>query len=159
LVVFHGLQGLHRGICTCGLRLSLPRFQPWENRAWWWSRFKEPPQILRITRPLVVSHFTLLPGIHNPTTCVMDHSWTSLRASPTAPRTRPSRSAMYCCKIRIKPGSRVSRVCREKGHIGFLSLFPQSPVICLVTRKLNTPVALLDYRWPTTATPWIVVGH
>jgi len=43
-VVFHGLQGLHRGICTCGLRLSLPRFQPWENRAWWWSRFKEPPE-------------------------------------------------------------------------------------------------------------------
>jgi len=42
LVVFHGLQGLHRGICTCGLCLSLPRFQPWENRAWWWSRFKEP---------------------------------------------------------------------------------------------------------------------
>ena len=42
LVVFHGLQGLHRGICTCGLRLSLPQFQLWENRAWWWSRFKEP---------------------------------------------------------------------------------------------------------------------
>jgi len=43
LVVFHGLQGLHRGICTCRLHLSLPRFQPWENHAWWWSRFKEPP--------------------------------------------------------------------------------------------------------------------
>ena len=23
-----------------------PGFQPWENHAWWWSRFKEPP-----TRP------------------------------------------------------------------------------------------------------------
>ena len=21
-----------------------PGFQPWENRAWWWSRFKEPPR-------------------------------------------------------------------------------------------------------------------
>jgi len=34
--------GYMRDIFTCGLRLSLPRFQPWENRAWWWSRFKEP---------------------------------------------------------------------------------------------------------------------
>ena len=36
--------GLHGGIGTCGERLSLPQFQPWEKRAWWWSRFKEPPR-------------------------------------------------------------------------------------------------------------------
>ena len=40
-----GLQFCVGGICTCGLRPSLPRFQPWENRAWWWSRFKEPPSL------------------------------------------------------------------------------------------------------------------
>ena len=37
-------MGYMGGICTCGHRLSLPRFQPWEKRAWWWSRFKEPPR-------------------------------------------------------------------------------------------------------------------
>ena len=25
-------------------RFSLPQFQPWENCAWWWPRFKEPPR-------------------------------------------------------------------------------------------------------------------
>ena len=35
--------GYMGGIGTCGRRLSLPWFQPWEKRAWWWSRFKEPP--------------------------------------------------------------------------------------------------------------------
>jgi len=35
--------GYMRDIFTCRLRLSLPWFQPWENRAWWWLRFKEPP--------------------------------------------------------------------------------------------------------------------
>ena len=34
--------GYSGGICTCGLHLSLPQIQPWENHAWWWSRFKEP---------------------------------------------------------------------------------------------------------------------
>ena len=30
-----------------------PSFQPWENRAWWWSRFKEPPSyfILLVSWP------------------------------------------------------------------------------------------------------------
>ena len=37
-------MGYMGGIGACGLRLSLPRFKPWENRAWWWSRFKEPRQ-------------------------------------------------------------------------------------------------------------------
>ena len=23
-----------------------PGFQPWENRAWWWSQFKEPPCVM-----------------------------------------------------------------------------------------------------------------
>ena len=47
--------GLHEGICTCGLHLSLPRFQPWENRTcqWWWSRFKEPPSCTAL--PIAVS--------------------------------------------------------------------------------------------------------
>ena len=31
------------GVGTRGLSLSSPRFQPWEKRAWWWSRIKEPP--------------------------------------------------------------------------------------------------------------------
>ena len=30
-------------IVPVGLSLSSPRFQPWENCAWWWLQFKEPP--------------------------------------------------------------------------------------------------------------------
>jgi len=68
LVILSLLSGLCRGcfllcvcsmgymgdIFTCGSRLSLPRFQPWENRAWWWSRFKEPPPglVLQSRNPL-----------------------------------------------------------------------------------------------------------
>ena len=61
LVLYYMLfYGLRRGICTCGLHLSLPRFQPWENRAWWWSRFS--PLVL----PISVTRWSQFSGRHVP---------------------------------------------------------------------------------------------
>ena len=36
-------MGYMGGIGTCGVHRSLPQLQPWENCAWWWLQFKEPP--------------------------------------------------------------------------------------------------------------------
>ena len=53
MVSYYGLFcGFRGGICPCGLSLSLPQFQPWEKRAWWWSWFKEPP-----TPPFFITPF------------------------------------------------------------------------------------------------------
>ena len=40
MVVFRVTQG---AFVPKAFTSPCPGFQPWENRAWWWSRFKEPP--------------------------------------------------------------------------------------------------------------------
>ena len=50
-----------------------PGFQPWENRAWWWSRFKEPPERCL----LVISVFISKSG----SAIAYRPAWTGLRCA------------------------------------------------------------------------------
>ena len=89
-------------------------FQPWENRAWWWSRFKEPP-----LRMFSFSYLLLMKSaLHSMSSYfALDfyyHQASLHCSSPPSPMRSPSRTLQQLCKISSSLAQMLIRAIRTK---------------------------------------------